>query len=187
MSGAFFIDGYAIVSGDGMLANASGVMPDELKFKADQHYFQSGLDRAAAVIQGRYSNEGGPHAEGRRRLIATRQIASLAHDPVNPNAILWNPAGASLEEALGALGVTHGILGIIGGPDVFGLFLRRGYDAFHLSRAPRHVLLPGGRPVFPEIALGKSPEELLIASGLKPGETKVLDDEAGVTVTVFER
>ena len=30
------IEGYAIVSEDGMLANASGVMPDQLKFDADQ-------------------------------------------------------------------------------------------------------------------------------------------------------
>ena len=30
------IEGYAIVSEDGMLANASGIMPDQLKFEADQ-------------------------------------------------------------------------------------------------------------------------------------------------------
>ena len=107
MFGPFFIEGYAIVSGDGMLADASGAMPDEIKFKADQDYFQSGLDRAAAVIQGRHSHEGGPRADGRRRLVATRQIASLAHDPVNPNALLWNPAGMSLEDALRQLGVTR--------------------------------------------------------------------------------
>lgn len=187
MSGPFRIEGYAIVSGDGMLADASGAMPDEIKFKADQDYFQSGLDRAAAVIQGRHSHEGGPRADARRRLVATRQVASLAHDPVNPNALLWNPAGLRLEEALREFGVTSGTIGIIGGTDVFGFFLDRGYDAFHLSRAPRHVRLPGGRPVFPQVLLGRTPEEILRERGLKPGPERLLDPDAGVTVTVFER
>ena len=30
------IEGYAIVSEDGMLADAAGIMPDSLKFDADQ-------------------------------------------------------------------------------------------------------------------------------------------------------
>jgi hypothetical protein len=38
------IAGYAIVSQDGMLANAAGVMPEELKFPADQRFFAQGLD-----------------------------------------------------------------------------------------------------------------------------------------------
>jgi hypothetical protein len=33
------IEGYAIVSADGMLANAAGIMPEELKFDADQRFF----------------------------------------------------------------------------------------------------------------------------------------------------
>jgi len=32
------IEGYAIVSEDGMLADATGVMPDSLKFDADQKF-----------------------------------------------------------------------------------------------------------------------------------------------------
>jgi hypothetical protein len=38
------IEGYAIVSEDGMLANAAGIMPDSLKFAADRRLFESGLD-----------------------------------------------------------------------------------------------------------------------------------------------
>jgi hypothetical protein len=34
------IEGYAIVSEDGMLANAAGIMPDSLKFEADQLFFE---------------------------------------------------------------------------------------------------------------------------------------------------
>jgi hypothetical protein len=37
------IEGYAIVSEDGMLANAAGIMPDSLKFEADQAFFEKGL------------------------------------------------------------------------------------------------------------------------------------------------
>ena len=39
------IKGYAIVSEDGMLANSARKMPDSLKFKADQDFFERGLDR----------------------------------------------------------------------------------------------------------------------------------------------
>ena len=38
------IEGYAIVSTDGMLANAVGIMPEELKFDVDQRFFAQGLD-----------------------------------------------------------------------------------------------------------------------------------------------
>ena len=34
------IEGYAIVSEDGMLANAAGIMPDSLQFEADKHFFE---------------------------------------------------------------------------------------------------------------------------------------------------
>jgi len=38
---AFRIDGYVIVSADGMLANADRVMPDELKFEGEKRFFTS--------------------------------------------------------------------------------------------------------------------------------------------------
>lgn len=34
------IEGYAIISEDGMLADAAGTMPDSLKFEADQTFFE---------------------------------------------------------------------------------------------------------------------------------------------------
>jgi hypothetical protein len=34
------IEGYAIVTEDGMLADAGRVMPDPLKFEADQNFFE---------------------------------------------------------------------------------------------------------------------------------------------------
>ena len=38
------VEGFAIVSEDGMLANAAGVMPDALKFEADRHLFERALE-----------------------------------------------------------------------------------------------------------------------------------------------
>ena len=38
------IEGYAIISEDGMLADAARVMPESLKFQADARFFEEGLD-----------------------------------------------------------------------------------------------------------------------------------------------
>src|SRR6185437_15508523 len=94
------IEGYAIVSTEGMIADTSGEMPDTIRNDADQRLFQSELDRAAAVVHGRHSHEGGPRAAHRKRLVLTRHIASLSRDPAHLNSLLWNPGGATLEEAL---------------------------------------------------------------------------------------
>ena len=179
------IEGYAIVSANGMIADANGVMPDSLRYDADQRFLQSGLDRAAVVINGRHSAEGGPRAAQRKRLIVTRQIAAVAPSPDNANALLWNPSGATLETALKALGATDGTIAVIGGPDVFSMFLPL-YDAFHLSRAAR-VTIPGGLPVFAEVGPNATPEDVLARHGLKPGPRRDLDATAGVTEVTWTR
>lgn len=185
MQRPYRIEGYAIVSTDGMLANTAGVMPDDLKIEADQRFFAEGLDGTVAVLHGRHSHENQPHSDRRRRLILTRHVARLAPDPANPKAMFWNPAGCSWEEALRVLGVDSGVVGIIGGTDVFGLFLPIGYDAFHLSRAA-HVTLPGGRAVFPQVP-ARTPEEVLASYGLKPGPVQVLDEKLGATLVTWRR
>src|ERR1035438_10342966 len=166
------IEGYAIVSEDGMLADASGIMPDQLKFEADQKFFEHGLDEVDVVVHGRHSHERQRHSDLRRRLILTRKVPAIADDPSNKKALFWNPAGASLEQAMAVLGVADGSVGVIGATDVFGLFLDR-YDVFHLSRAP-NVQLPGGRPVFPDVP-AQTPEAVLARHGLEPGERQMLD------------
>jgi len=185
MAGPDRIEGLAIVSADGMIANARGIQPDALKLEADQRFFHAKLDEATALAHGRNSSEGGPHMARRRRLILTRTIAGLARDPHNDKALHWNPAGASLEQAWEALGLSGGSLHVIGGTEPFGLFLEIGYDAFHLSRAS-HTKLPGGRPVFPGIP-PHSPEDLLERHGLKPGARQVLDQAAGLTLVSWRR
>ncbi len=178
-------EGYVIVSADGMIADGAGVMPDSIRNPADQHYLQAGLDRAAAVLHGRHSHEGGPRADRRKRLVVTRRVAAIAPDTAHPNALLWNPAGAPIEQALAALGVTEGMIGVIGGTEVFDLFLPR-YDAFHVSCAA-HARIPGGRPVFSSVGPGQTAEDVLAAYGLKPGPRRDLDAAAGVSVVTWER
>lgn len=178
------IEGYAIVSEDGMLANDAGIMPDLLKFEADRLFFERGLDRVDVVVHGRHSHEQQPHSYLRRRLILTRQIPAIAADPSNETALLWNPAGASFEDALAALGAPDGRVGVIGGTDAFGMFIDR-YDFFHLSRAPG-VRLPGGRPVFPEVPM-RTPEEVLASGGLDPGTLQVLDPAKNLAVVSWQR
>jgi len=179
------IEGYVIVSSDGMLADAKGEMPDSIRNEADQRFFQAALDRVAVVVHGRHSPEGGPRAARRKRLILTRQIAALAPDPARPNALLWNPAGATLEQALERLDVRDGTIGVIGGPEVFSRFLPL-YDAFHLSRAA-NARIPGGLAVFDEVGPNATPEDVLARHGLKPGPRRDLDAAAGVTEVTWER
>jgi hypothetical protein len=184
MTGPRRIEGYAIVSADGMLANAAGVMPEELKLEADQRFFTHGLDGVDAVAHGAHSHEQQPHSHLRRRLILTRQVPALAADPSNEKALLWNPAGASFEDAWAALRLPDGSLAVIGGTEVFGMFLPR-YDVFHLTRAPA-VRLPGGRPVFPQVPQ-QTPEEVLASHGLAPAPARVLDTPSGLSVTSWSR
>jgi dihydrofolate reductase len=186
MPGPSRIEGYAIVSADGMLADANRRIPDSLKVEADQKFFHSALDRAAAVVHGRHSHEGGPDAARRHRLVVTSKVAALSPDPNHPNSLLWNPKGASLDEAWALLGVPAGPLTVIGGPDVYRLFLDIGYDEFHLSRVAG-VRIPGGRPVFPEIGPDRTPEDVLASHGLKPGAVRMLDRAVGATLVSWRR
>ena len=85
-----------------------------------------------------------------------------------------------------ALGAPDGLLAVIGGTDVFGLFLEIGYDSFHLSLA-KNVRLPAGRPLFPQVRLGATAEDIFADHGLKPGPERVLDPVAGVKLISWTR
>ena len=185
MIGTRRVEGYVIVSSDGMIADSTGAMPPSISNDADQKHFQDGLDRAAVVVHGRHSHEGGPRAARRKRLVVTRQIAATAPDPSHPNALLWNPTGATIEQAIAELGAPSGAIAPIGGTEVFSMFLPV-YDAFHLTRAA-HAKIPGGRPVFAGVGPDLTPEDLLIRHGLKPGPRRDLDEAAGITLVTWER
>jgi dihydrofolate reductase len=181
---ALHIDGYVIVSADGMLANADRVMPEELKFEGDKRFFTAALDRADLIVHGRRSYEDQPNSPQRKRIILTRAIGSIAPDSSNPKATLWNPDGASFEAACDRAGVNSGTIAVIGGPEVFDMFLDR-YDTFWLSQAPK-VRLPDGQPVFSGVPR-HSPQEILAAHGLRAGKSEILDIAGGVSVTPWRR
>ena len=95
--------------------------------------------------------------------------------------VLWNPGTSSFDEAWQKLGIDGGVLAVVGGTDVFALFLTIGYDAFFLTRAL--VSIPRGRPVFPGVGNGVAPEEPLKQRGLVLKQTRMLDP---VTETVVQ-
>lgn len=161
---ALRIEGYAIVSEDGMIADASGLLPPPLIAEADQGFFEQGLNGVDVVVHGRHSGEQQQNSAMRHRIIVTRAVAALAPDPANGRAVLWNPLGATFEDAIAALKTPIQSAAILGGTDVFGLFLGC-YTVFFLSRIAG-VRLPGGVPVFPQVP-AQTPESVLAAHGLK--------------------
>src|SRR5215470_6686152 len=167
------IEGYAIISREGMIAKSDGSFPEELKIPADQQFYQDAVDRASAVVNGRHSAEGGPKEKARKRIRVTRTVHRVVPDPDNANVVLWNPGSVSFDEAWQKLNIDGGTLAVVGGTDVFAVFLTIGYDAFFLTRTP--VSLPRGRPVFPGVGHGVAPEEPLRQHGLVLKETRPLD------------
>jgi hypothetical protein len=181
---AFRFNGYVIVSADGMLADASGVMPDSLKFPGDLAFFTAGLDRADLIVHGKNSFEDQPNSPKRKRVIVSRSIETVGPDPENDKATLWNPAGASFEDACAEAGIDAGTVAVIGGPGIFEMFFDR-MDVFWLSQAP-HVRVPGGEGCFPGIP-ERTPQQILASHGLVASEVRVLDADHNVTVTAWRR
>ena len=135
-------------------------------------------------MHGRNSGEEQPNSPKRTRIIVTRKVASLAPDLANPKATLWNPAGSTFEQATEAAGVRSGMVAIIGGPAVFGMFMDR-YDTFWLSQAPK-VKIPGGEGCFSGVP-ARTPQQILNSHGLKAGAPQLLDKSGDVTVTPWRR
>ena len=71
-----------------------------------------------------------------------------------------------------------------GGQGVFDLFLKIGFDAFHLTRA-HGVRLPGGRALFSGCDAGLSAEAVLASAGLRVSEKIVIDAEHVVDMSVW--
>ncbi len=175
------IEGYAVISKEGMIAASDGSFPETIKIPADHEFYMSSLDRASAVANGAHSAEGGPKERERKRLRLTRRVTRLLPDPKNPNAVLWNPAMASFDEAWAKLGIKDGVLAVVGGTDVFGLFLGIGYDAFYLTRTESSV--PRGRPVFPGVGKhGVTAQDVMAKYGLVKRVERVLDPATGTIV-----
>jgi hypothetical protein len=186
MPGPTTIEGFAIISEDGMLADAQRRIPPEMVVEADQTFFHESLENAAVVVHGRHSHEGGPRADLRHRLVLTKRVPALAPYSKRPKTLLWNPSGATLAEAWAALGAPDGLLAVIGGTDANQHFLDHGMNVFHLSRVP-DVRLPGGGPVFPDLGPDRTPEHVLAEHGFKAGPEQMLDPAKGVTLVTWRR
>src|SRR5262245_61372202 len=109
MIGNVLVEGHAIVSEDGMIADARGEMPDGLRNDADWALFQAALDRSALIVLGSLGHKRHPN-RGRCRLVLTHAVEALAPDPDDLLADFWNPAGMPIETVLHRLGVNEGTL-----------------------------------------------------------------------------
>ena len=179
MIGPWRIHGHAIVSADDRIAGPDGLTPRALRNDADWRRFQQALDAAAVTVLGRLGHEANPNAKGRNRLVLSSAARGVAR---RADAWWWNPADASLEEALQRAAPGGGIVAVPGGRQVFDLFLAAGYDEFHLARA-ESVRVPDGIPIFSAIAAGHPAAAVLAARGLVAEAPEVLDRAAQVTLT----
>ena len=178
------IEGYAVVSEDGMIADATGHIPKDLIADADQRFFERSLNSVDALVHGRNSAEHFANSPSRHRIVVTHRVAAIESDPTNACAVLWNPADALFEKAVAALSVPIHSAAILGGTDVFGIFLDR-FDVFFLSRIAG-IRLRGGRPVFPQVP-AETPENVLAAHGLRDKKSELSDPAARLIISRWER
>ena len=178
----YLVHGHAIVSADDRIAGPDGRVPPSLRNDADWTRFQAALDRAAVTVLGRYGHEANPNRAGRNRLVLSSSARAVER---RDDAWWWNPAGASPEAALAAAAPAGGIVAVVGGRQVFDLFLELGYDEFHLARiAGVHV--PDGVAIFSEVVTGHNADAVLVGHGMRAGSAEVLDTAAGVTLKVWQ-
>ena len=183
MIGPCLIHGHAIVSADDRIADATGVTPPGLHNEADWARFQAALDRAAVTALGRLGHETNPNFRRRNRLVLSSSARGVER---RGGEWWWNPAEASLAEALAIAAPEGGIVAVPGGRRVFDLFLALGYDEFHLSSVAG-LTLPGGIPLFTDVLDGRSAAEILAAHGLEPGEAEMLGPAASVSLRIWRR
>lgn len=181
---AYRIHGHAIVSADGMIADATGTMPAALRNDADWAHFQTQLDLSQLVLVGRGSHEAAPSTGRRRRVVMSRSTTGLEQ---RDGVWWWNPGAVSLPHLLNRLLPDGGCVAVPGGQAVFDLLAGwRAFDEFHLSCA-LGVQLPGGHPAFSAQGAGHTLAEVLRQQGLGPGPALTLDEQAGVVLQVWSR
>lgn len=183
MSPRWTIHGLAIVSQEDCIADAQGRMPDVLRNDADWRRFQAELDAASVTVLGRLGHEAHGNPRRRRRMVVSSASSGLER---RPDAWWWNPEITPWEQAVALAAPEGGRVAVPGGQGVFDLFLRIGYDEFHLTRA-HGVTVPGGRTVFSGLGPGRTAEKVLAEAGLKPGPVETIDPAVPVTLTVWRR
>jgi len=111
----------AVVSADGFIGRRSGEPPQAWTSPEEQAVFRASMARVEWSFIGRLTHEIAPNPD-RRRVIFTRSVST----PVwaYPRQILFNPAHASLDEALRMIRAT-GISAVVGGTAVYDYFLEQ--------------------------------------------------------------
>ena len=175
------INGYAIVSDDDRIAGPDGLIPASLRNEKDWDCFQRALAGSDLVVLGHRSHQLAPNVRGDQRLVISRRTAGLEQ---HPDVWWWNPARVSWVEVAKELLPRGGVVAVPGGQGVFDLFLKIGFDAFHLTRA-HGVRLPGGRALFSGCDAGLTAEAVLASAGLRPSKIIVLDAEHDVDMSVW--
>ena len=175
------IHGYAIVSDNDCIADASGQTPAVLRNDADWAYFQGELNKSALTVLGRLGHEANPNPKGRLRMILSSSSPGLER---RADGWWWNPERLSWDQAIQTVLPEGGQVAVPGGRQVFDLFLKIGYSAFHLTRA-EGTFVPGGTPVFSGCHEGRNAEAILSESGLEPGAGQILDPAIPVTLTIW--
>jgi hypothetical protein len=175
------IHGYAIVSDDNMIADATGQIPLSLRNDQDWEQYQSALANSDLVVFARVSHENEPNTRGDPRLVVSHNVKGLER---RPDAWWWNPADVAWPQVIAEILPDGGEVAAPGGQGVFDLFLSIGYDVFHLART-RGVKLPGGRLVFSACRDGSSAEDVLTRHGLRHTERFDLDAAQGVEMNIW--
>ena len=175
------VHGYAIVSDNDRIADATGRTPDVLRNDADWAYFQAELNRSDVTVLGRLGHEANPNPRNRVRVVLSSSSHGIER---RTDGWWWNPQKLSWHEAIRRVLPHGGRVAVPGGRRVFDLFLGIGYDAFHLTRA-EGVTVPEGVAVFSQCDAGKSAETVLSEAGFKPGTRQVLDQAVPVSLVIW--
>lgn len=175
------IHGYAIVSDDDCIADASGRTPDVLRNEADWAYFQAELNLSDVTVLGRLGHEANPNPKRRLRMVLSSSSTGLEQ---RADGWWWNPGRLPWAQAIRIVLPEGGRVAVPGGRQVFDLFLKIGYDAFHLTRA-EGTLVPNGVPVFSGCNDDNRAEAILAAHGLSPDPRRVLDPVGPVSLTIW--
>jgi hypothetical protein len=175
------ITGYAIVSDDDKIAGADGLVPLSLRNEKDWELYQEALARADLVVFGHRSHDAEPNVRGDLRVVVSREADGLER---RAEAWWWSPVRVPWDEVAKRLLPHGGDVAAPGGQVVFDLFLKIGYDGFHLSRA-HSVKLPGGRAIFSACEAGLPAETILAKAGLRVTKTIPLDPDHGVDMQIW--
>lgn len=177
------IHGYAIVSDDDAIADASGQVPGALRNPTDWEQYQAAQARSALVVFARVSHGFEPNTRGDPRLVVSRDAVGLEK---RDDAWWWNPSETPWSQVVARLLPKGGEVAACGGQGVFDLFLGIGYDVFHMARA-RGVTLPGGRKIFSACERDETAASALTRRGLKLAEVIDLDPAAKVEMHIWKR